>query len=316
MNRKPAPDPGLRPGSRRLPALLFLAVVGCGGPAPIAPVDVGIDVTADADSIAVGSAFHLTVTRVWRKDLIPGEWSDGNLAPLTVELLETRRREDGERVEEVRRYRAFAFVLEDVEIPSIDFRARPESGGRTFPASAEPLSIAVRPSLDPDAPGPPAPPPGPLSDGLDRLSGVAALALLFIVIGAVLVLIRRRPAVTPAPPATTPLPGPDVIALAHLARLRDTPPDAPAADVAWHDEAARVLRDYLADRFGMPRTERTTEEYLDLLSAEAPTGKLRDALRPCDIVKFARRVTTAAEREALLDSATAFVRESTYGAAS
>jgi hypothetical protein len=63
-------------------------------------------------------------------------------------------------------------------------------------------------------------------------------------------------------------------------------------------EAAEVLRDYAAARFGVPARERTSEE---LVAALGPRVEgLALVLGRCDAVKFAAHDPTAEERDAVL----------------
>ena len=74
------------------------------------------------------------------------------------------------------------------------------------------------------------------------------------------------------------------------------------------------VRDYVAERFSLAIAGLTTEEFL----AHAETQRKLTAARrellsaflaQCDLVKFARRAPTAAERERGLDAIETFVRE-------
>ncbi|HEX7859708.1 MAG TPA: hypothetical protein VF773_05235 [Verrucomicrobiae bacterium] len=75
-----------------------------------------------------------------------------------------------------------------------------------------------------------------------------------------------------------------------------------------------VLRTYIEDRFELRAPERTTEEFMDELRTTAKLHMnhkllLEDFLTRCDLVKFARFEPTQPELEALLESASRFVDE-------
>jgi hypothetical protein len=130
----------------------------------------------------------------------------------------------------------------------------------------------------PDIEDPPAPPP-PVWPARLRLAG-AVLAVLAVLLA--LVVVARRRLRRPAVPLT-----------AHeraLARL--VPGALPAEDepAAYHDHLAAVLRDYLAERFGLSPA-RTTAELLGAAEAAGLDGAVRAllgaVLAECDLVKFA-----------------------------
>ena len=92
---------------------VFLALLAaCTRHDPIAAEELALRVALPAglERVPFGQSFPLEVMRVWEKDLVPGEWDDRALAPLVVRLEEVTLREDDVRVEERRRYRAYAFL--------------------------------------------------------------------------------------------------------------------------------------------------------------------------------------------------------------
>ena len=262
---------------RHLVVLLVLAAA-CGDRTAI-PKEDGLNITAGTGEVALGQAFPLTVVRVWSKAQAPQPWNDDALAPLAVRHVETTRREDDSHVEETRRYDAYAFTLEDVTVGDKELR--------------------VKRALDPDAPGPAELPPPPETT-LPWAWPAAGAAALFVLL--LLYRSRSRPA-PPAPPPPPPkdAPGPDVVALERLARLRaaglDTQP--------FYLEATGLVREYIGARFDVPAETMTTEETL----REVPAGQLAPALDHCDRVKFGRRQPSAAERDDTLDAIERFVKE-------
>ncbi|MHC4548757.1 MAG: hypothetical protein ACYTEZ_08255 [Planctomycetota bacterium] len=278
---------------RRCLIVVFALAAACGDGTPIA--DVPLRITAGAQQVELGKAFPLIVVRVWRHGQAPADWSGEALAPLAVRLVETARREDDRRVEERRRYQAYAFTLGDLTVPV---------------PSGEPLALAVRRSLDPAAPGPaelPGEPlPAPFPWGFGSAVGGALLAAVVLLVRRR----RRRPAAPPPGPVSeAAAPAPHRLALERLARLRAQQPRTHEEVQSFHVEASGLVRDYVGERFGVGTAERTTEELLALALRASPL--LAEVLRPCDLVKFARHRPTAAERGHLLDTAETFVRETT-----
>lgn len=272
---------------RRSLALLLLA--GCGVGAPIPETDLLLDVTPGAFDVELGKPFPLTVTRVWKKDLVPLEWSDKALAPLAVKLVEEVRRDDGTRVEETRRYEAHVFSLADIVIRGLKLAAQPKDGGAERKVSATGFRIRVRRALDPESPGPPELPGEPPPRRGWMWGGAGALAVAAFLFLA----LRRRKPKLPTPPPEAPRPPSPPAHERALLRLQ-------RASLA---EAADIVREYLAEAKGIRALERTTEELLAALPA------LAGVLRPADLVKFAAHEPTEAERASVVASAEAFVRE-------
>lgn len=261
-------------------ALLLAFLAGCGAGTPIPETDLLLRVEPGAFEVAPGEPFPLVVTRVWRKDLAPAEWNDKALAPLALRLEHESRRDDGTRVEEIRRYAAHAFSLRDVVVPAVKFPAKAADGVERK-VSATGFRIRVKPALDPENPGPPELPGEPPRSRAWMWWGVGALPLL-----ALLLLRRRKPQAVAAP-----LPAPEP------PRARALPPDASV------EEAAEIVREHAEGAKGVRALEMTTEEILARLPA------LADVLLPADLAKFAARTATAAEREAALAAAERFLRE-------
>jgi hypothetical protein len=300
-------------GFRVATVLLAVLALSCGDPRPIEGHDVWIGVAADAAEVDLGAPFTVTVTRIWLADLEPGELPDDALSPLSVTLLETSRREDGRHVEETRRYRAWAYALEDVTVPPIAFTVRSSSGAAERTARSSRLDVRVRPALDPADPGPPELPGGLMSAGSSWWIVVAAVVVL-VAAALAIVLRRRRAAIPSDEPEDDAGPAPWERALGRLAALRSRRPASPAEDLAFHAEAASGLRDYLGEQLALGSDDLTTEEVLAAArAADAPEaflrGVLADLLRQCDLVKFARLRPSRREREDLLATAEVFVRE-------
>jgi hypothetical protein len=299
--------------TRRGLCLVFLVLAACGGPAaPIPEVDLDLRVIAEAEEVVLGKAFPLTVVRVWSKGLEPVEFDEAVLAPLEVRLESTSRREDDRRIEETRRYLAWAFTPGTLRISGPTLRARPHGEGPEREVAAGRLTVRVRGELDPEAPGEPELPGGLMSEPLPWTVFAAGGAAVLAALGLLVLKTRRRsPETVPAAPAydAPPTPAPHERALARIAGLRGMSPESREEILALHVEVAALLREYLAERYAVPTVRMTTEECL-LVPPIAPRSRLEAALRPCDLVKFGRHLPSAAEREETLAAAEGFVRAS------
>lgn len=271
-------------------AALLALLAACGGGAPIQKTDLLLRIDPGAFEVGPGEPFPLTVTRVYRKDLVPAAWSGKELAPLSLRLLGESRRDDGTRVEETFRYVAHAFSLDDVVVRGVKLAARPLDGGAERKVAATGFRIRVKPGLDPEDPGPPELPGDPPPSRAWMWWGSGAFALLA---AAVLFLaLRRRPraeAPAPAAPEAPPVPPHERA----LERLRG----------ASLEEAADIVRAFVAETRAIRALEMTTEELLRALPRLAPV------LRPADLVKFAAHEPAARERDDVVAAAEAFVRE-------
>jgi len=278
----------------RLTPLIALVLAACGGEAaPIPAVDLQIRIEVEARSIHPGQGFGLAVVRTWRKGLDPSPWDDELLSPLRVKAEGAWRREDERRVEETRRFRAYAMALDDVTVPAVPFAARPLEGGELRIAAARPLALRVVPVLDAAAPGPPEL-PGELP--ARSFPWILLLAGLAVAVG-VAVAVRRKPTASAVLP-TMPAPAPAAEALRALAAVRDGRSGDRAADVA---AIAGILRAYLGARFGIDGRTKTTPEL-------ARVADVRPVLGACDRVKFGAHVPSPEGRAALLEDAEALVR--------
>ena len=302
----------------RTKLLLVLALAGgCGGGTPIPDQDLLLRVTAGAAEVEFGKAFPLTVVRVWSKDLQPEDWSDKALLPLVVKLDRRSVREDDRRMEETRQYRAYAFSRDDVLVPAPSLRARPRDGGAERVVSADELKLKVTPALHSDPPGPVELPGEPLAEPFPwlRWSLVGGAALL--VLGLLAWYLRRR-ARRPRPAYVAPPMAPHVRALQRLQRLREQAPQTAEEIQAFYVEASAAVREYIEAQFAVRAPEMTTEEFLaapQTARALQPGHRamLSEFLAHCDLVKFARHLPTAGDRERLLDAAARFVMETRTG---
>jgi hypothetical protein len=287
----------------------------CAGDTPNGPVDavdlgLRFEVGTGGEPVAPGRAFPLSVVRTWAADSTPAPWSDRALSPLVVRLEGVTHAKEGPREQETRRYRAYAMSLTDVTVPPVTMVAKREGGGPERRLRVDGPHVRVRPTLDPKSLGPVEPPDAPtLPPAPVPAWAVVAGGALALVVAAVLVArVRRRRAravVAVAPPAPT-------IDAATRARealraIRERAEAFPARDVA---DAGEVVRSFLPERLGVPALERTTGEILRDVGRRVPAparDRLAGLLGACDLVKFAGRDPTRAERDRALDDAEAFV---------
>lgn len=306
-------------GRSLLPAA-FSLLAACGGETLGPGPDLSIAVEVGASEVRPGEGFPLTVVRTWGDHLEPTPFDDRALSPLAVRLESTSRRAGAHRVEETRRYRAYAFSLADVAVRPAKVTARPKDGGPDRTATAGGFLVRVRPEVDPKSPGEPEGPGEPPKRETRRPLWLlaTALAVALVLLGYVLARARGRRAGVPVPPAPqgAPPPTPAERALARLAAIRSRAPAA--ADALAVSDA---LRDYVAERFAFPAHERTSEEIVAAASSPGPStglgaggtgtpdrAALSRALFACDGVKFAALDLTEASRAGVLADAESFVR--------
>lgn len=173
-------------------------------------------------------------------------------------------------------------------------------------------AIQQAPGNAPDAPATPpaelirdivAPVPVPMPLWQQALIGLAALAVI-----ALLVWIARKflPKKAIMPPPT-----PRSIALRELhqlrAKVREMEP------YAFSIAASDVLRTYIGSQYRLPAREQTSPEFLQEISrvhdfTEDDRRLLRDFLERADLIKFARVEADEQVSESLLSSAVAFVQ--------
>jgi len=288
---------------------------------PSPRLEIALHLAAGTEQVELGKAFTLTVVRLWSRDLKPETWRDEQLAPLVARPVDVTRREVDGCVEEVRRFRCFAFSLDEVTVPAPVIRARPRTGGPERVARGRGFRLQVSRLLDPAAPGAAELPGGLLPQPAAALpwmtGGAAALVLLGFLIWIVRWWARRRAArAMPKPPDVTP----HARAFERLHRLRAGLPESlgehanPDELEACYQEAAVLMRDYLDERYALDPRQKTAGECLAALHTK---GGLEDAQRDllaeyfahCDLVRFGAFVPAATDAERQLEAATRFVEE-------
>lgn len=103
---------------------------------------------------------------------------------------------------------------------------------------------------------------------------------------------------------------PREVALGSLAELESLRDALPAEAFAY--QAAKTVRQYISDRFGLAAPRRTTEEFLrDIASGHSELGAesdhLRTFLKSCDLAKFAGSNLDEAQRHELVEAARGFI---------
>ena len=122
---------------------------------------------------------------------------------------------------------------------------------------------------------------------------------------------RYTPPAAPAPP---PVP-PHERALAALAEIRRAKLVEQGLYKEYYTRVSDVLRHYMEDQFHVRAPERTTEEFLEDLQHSAVLGLqeqllLREFLRHCDLVKFARAEPTPEQIRETLETCERFIIDS------
>ena len=270
---------------------------------------VWIDVRVPQPVVEFGAPFPLEVVRVWRSGFEPSDWKDAALAPLRVQLVERREERVGELVRETLSFRAHAFSLEPLLVPSVELLAK-DGQGRELASVSAPLHIQVGSTLegrDPVEPEglPPLLPAGAEPGSRWPLYAVLAGFLTGLVwfFARIAARTRERTPVSqevPVPSSEDALRGLEgrVAGLAGFAVAdRD-------ADQAFHIELSDLLREIVHVGFDVGSPEETTREWLrDVerasLLEERILAQIGSALRDCDYVKFAGARSDEASRAEL-----------------
>lgn len=139
---------------------------------------------------------------------------------------------------------------------------------------------------------------------------VIILALVLCLVTGIYLYIKYRHVIkSPSPP----LP-PHVIALRDLDKIRGMPLENGKQIKEYYISVSGIVRHYIENRFGFRAPEQTTEEFLASLTVTDNLSQnnktlLRDFLRHCDMVKFAKYGPTKEEIDGVYDTARRFVEE-------
>lgn len=154
-----------------------------------------------------------------------------------------------------------------------------------------------------------------IPSGLREMLPFIAAALLILLAAWLLRRLLRRPEKPrqEAPAGKRPQIPAHIAALSRLQGLRSKKLWQAGRVKQYHSELSFILRAYLKARFGMQALEMTTPEVLDGLArihgTDPATGTLRQVLELADLVKFAKFLPAAADNEASMDQAIAFVEQ-------
>ena len=268
---------------------------------PVSPSAQTARLTVLADSVSAGLPFEVAVAvthapgrQVTFPAVPAGAPEAGTLALGDAEAIGVRRLppavRGGVRVDSAV-YRAVVFAADTARVGPVAVRVT--APGDTVTVRTGSALVPVRSVLagetEPYEPAPIGPAEAfPSATPLWVALGVLALFVVGVAAWGLARLVRRPP----APVVVRPYPA----AVARLDALdREAPPAGAAPDaIEAHVVAVRdALRDYLADRLGVPAREATTRELGALLDADArvpaeAVETVRQSLQPTDLVAFAR----------------------------
>lgn len=267
-----------------------------------------------ATEIPFGAPFVVRVERSWPAGSRPSAFDERALAPLVVAQLDSDRSERGGWVRETRRFRAQAFVRDEVTIGPLRMLVTPLAGGAPSEHVCEPVTRKVRSSLASDADLAAEQPMELLRP--ERGADWSPLAFATVALAAVGLLVRglrsSRRARTAAPVFEAPAePAHDArgAALEAIASIGARSVD----DVEFAAALAKAMREWAARRSRMRASTSTTEELCAALAASVgpvATQQFNAALSPCDLVKFARMKLGSDGRARSLAAARACVEAS------
>ena len=146
--------------------------------------------------------------------------------------------------------------------------------------------------------------------------GLALLVLIIVLVIWLIARIGRYTGKYTAPLIQEPARPAEEVALEQLNRIKQEKVWQTGETKRYHTELTDVLRTYIAGRFGVASTEKTSDETLRELKPimneqRELHRKLSDVLRLADLVKFAKWNTTPEENEQALRTAYEFVEQTT-----
>ncbi|MBI3820090.1 MAG: hypothetical protein HY286_15460 [Planctomycetes bacterium] len=258
---------------------------------------VEIEARAPDNAVKFGAPFPLEIVRTWdERDPAP-PWRDSALAPLVVTARDVKQSAANHKITETRSFEARAFARDELNIPELH------------------LHVKIASALD-DPAGAVEEPPGPLPAPFPwrTIIIISAIAAAAAALGYyIYTILKKRAAMVPAAPAAPRIPAPDR-ALARLAQLRKMQLFDDESVQRFYVEASSIVREYLEEQLGVRAPEMTTEEFLTApqtsrLLQSQHRALLSDYLMHCDLVKFARQSSSAAERDRLIGCAERLVQE-------
>jgi hypothetical protein len=254
---------------------------------------------AEVASIEFGMPFALEARRAWDASLEPSAWSEPTAPGLRLEPLNVERRDAGPAPYELRRYRARALTLApELHIVLPAWQAIARDGKESALAAEQRLTLQIHRAVDHAQPGPLDLPqdlelPRGVPGWLLAVGGAAATWIAWRLVAA------RRPApAAPSPPAESSDARASIRARLRALTRRSIPDRA--AERAFHDEAADIVRAWLAAQ-GVAGVAASTREELLAEWGTRPGGiQLDAALAACELVQFARARSDEASRAQLL----------------
>ena len=138
---------------------------------------------------------------------------------------------------------------------------------------------------------------------------IVLLLIIFFAAGVPLLWKHRKKLIK-----TTPSLPPYVVALQELERTKEMKLDNDVQVKEYYIRISGIVRRYVENYFGICAPERTTEEFLQELTTEAQFHRdhkklLKEFLRHCDMVKFAKYNPDSEEIEGVYSKAKQFVEE-------
>jgi len=302
----------------RSPWVLFALVLGMSWATSSTAVAQRVRAHTSADSVQIGERFvvSLTATHRFNTSVVFPEATAGPGVFGDVEVLDrsvvteryTGRDAPGMRVDSVV-YTVTTFALDTARVPALPVQI--VAGADTLTLTSQPMQIAVRSTVPPDAQGvrglaPLAAFPGP------RWPWVLLTLVAVILVAGLIYWWRQRgadDALPAAPRRSAPEPSPYEAAVQRLRALeKQTDWTAPDALEAFFVDLSMTLRRYIANRLDVAALERTTGELIrDLQAHSIPpppaVDQLDDVLTEADLVKFADERPSGREGRAALETA-------------
>lgn len=221
--------------------------------------------------------------------------------------------QDDGRVTRSRAYHLEPFLEGAYAVPplTVSFWKETEGEDQKSTFDTEAFSVTVTPVLPPDAAPSMKGIAGPL-DVRDPFPWLRYSVLALLLLGAAGALYWYRFRYTPPPPPPAPPVPPHQRALDALDAIRRAKLVEQGRYKEYYIQVSDVLRRYMEEQFQVRAPERTTEEFLEDLQHNAVLGLqeqllLREFLRHCDLVKFARAEPTSEQIGETMETCEKFI---------
>ncbi len=331
-----------------LPMLLLVVMAaGCGGskpesettpPGPHQDYDRGplqLSLTTSADPISTVETLTLTLSATldegfgvqfpaWPEPVEDSEEGTEDTPSVLPEknLFTLLNYEDGApvllddgRVRRERTYFLEPFLEGPYTIPSLEIRfgTEKEAEDTWHRLDTDSLTITVASVLAPDAEPALQDILGPVSVQNPTPWGWYTLWTLLLLSALGYAYYYRFVRVVPGPPPPPPVPA-HTRALEALEAIQQEKLVEKGLYKEYYIRVSDVLRRYMEDQFGLHASEHTTEEFLQDLQHNAVLALqeqllLKEFLRHCDLVKFAKREPTSEEIQHTFDTCRQFVKD-------